>query len=262
MNLLAALENNNLLVLSVVLLLIIPLASISSWYITIKFQKSKSEVKFANKILVSTMLSFQIISILTSILVLLSYLGVLVSNDASLSQTLTIVFIVLSVVLSAAWFIMVIFFSNQIWFYIETEEGKLITLGETIRLSKVTKIIEDDEKSAVYINYLEGKRNLKKLKFSKKTTIGMYFLENVEKMGFALEKGTEITYFKEEIAKIRALALENSAKETSKKENSNEIKESDQKQDSNQIKESTKTKKVSKIKEAKNDDNDISKEEK
>ncbi|WP_339021393.1 hypothetical protein [Spiroplasma endosymbiont of Atherix ibis] len=219
MNLLAALENNNLLVLSIVLLLIIPLASISSWYITIKFQKSKSEIKFANKILVSTMLSFQIISIFTSILVLLSYLGILASNNTSLSQTLVIVFIVVSLLLSAAWFIMVIFFSNQIWFYVEKEEGKLITLGETIKLSKVTKIIEDDEKSAVYINYLEGKRTLKKLKFSKNTTIGMYFLENVEKIGFTLEKGTELTYFKEEVAKIRAEALQNSINESKEKEN-------------------------------------------
>ncbi|WP_338985410.1 hypothetical protein [Spiroplasma endosymbiont of Diplazon laetatorius] len=215
-SLLVSVSNNNLLILSIVLLLIIPLASISSWYLTIKFKKSKSEVKFANIGLLSGMFVLQGLSITTAVLSLLSCLGILIPNESDLNETLLIVFIVVSIVLSAAWFLMVIFFSNQIWFYIDNEEGKLVTLGETIKLSKITKIIEDDEKSSVYVNYLEGRRTLKKIKFSKKTTIGMYFLENASKTGFKSEKGTEMNYFKEEVAKIRATALETSKKELSK----------------------------------------------
>ncbi|AUM62470.1 hypothetical protein [Spiroplasma monobiae] len=228
---LASLSNNNLMLLSIILLLVIPLASISAWYLTIKFKKNKSEIKFVNTPVLATMLTLQITSIITAILSLLFYLGFIIEIPANeeLALTMMIVFIVLSVVLSAAWFSMVIFFSNQIWFYIDKEEGKLVTLGENIKLSKITKIIEDESKSAVYINYLEGKRTLKKLKFSKTTTIGMYFLENASATGFKVENGNEINYFKEEVAKIRATALNVSKPEDKKQEAKKEKQENEDK---------------------------------
>ncbi|QHX36468.1 hypothetical protein [Spiroplasma sp. BIUS-1] len=217
-NLLSTIEDgNNLLIISIVLLLVTPLSSISSWFITMKFKKTKSEIKFSSNPLLSTLITIQLLSIASSLLSLFSYFGLLAKEEDT-ARILLIVFVVFAAVLSAIWFSMVIFFSNQIWFYIEKEEDKLVTLGETIKLSKIVKIIEDDEKSAVYVNYLEGKRTLKKIKFSKKTTIGMYFLEIAEKTGVKPEKGNESDYFKEEVAKIRQAALQTSKPEVKKQD--------------------------------------------
>ncbi len=208
-NNLLSLEASNLLILSIVLLTVAPLSSVYSWYLTGLFKTNKSEVKFANKLLVGIMICLQILSIVAAVMSLVFYFIDLKSK--SLSNSLFIVCIVISFVTSAIWFSMVLFFSNQLWFYIDDE--KIVTLGESIKLSKIQKIIEDDEKSAVYVNYLEGRRTIKKIKFSKKTALGIYFLENASKTGVNPEKGDEVTYFKEQVAKIRSEALEISQKD-------------------------------------------------
>ncbi|ALD66147.1 hypothetical protein [Spiroplasma cantharicola] len=200
-NNLLSLEQSNLLILSIVLLTVAPLSSIYSWYLTLQFKTNKSEVKFANKLWVSIMITLQFLSIASSIMSIVFYF-----IDLNLSQTLFIVCIVIAFATSAIWFSMVLFFSNQIWFYMDEE--KIVTLGESIKLSKIQKIIEDDQKSAVYVNYLEGRRTIKKVKFSKKTALGIYFLENASKTGVTPEKGDQVSYFKEQIAKIRQEALE------------------------------------------------------
>ncbi|WP_339034566.1 hypothetical protein [Spiroplasma endosymbiont of Cantharis rufa] len=206
-NNLLSLEASNLLVLSVVLLIVAPLSSIYSWYLTSLFKTNKSEVKFANKLLVGITIGLQILSILGAVMSLVFYF----IDLKSLTKSLFITCIVIAFVSSAIWFSMVLFFSNQLWFYIDDE--KIVTLGESIKLSKIQKIIEDDEKSAVYVNYLEGRRTIKKIKFSKKTALGIYFLENASKTGVNPEKGDEATYFKEQVAKVRAEALEISKKD-------------------------------------------------
>ncbi|WP_342258525.1 hypothetical protein [Spiroplasma endosymbiont of Dioctria linearis] len=206
-NNLLSLQASNLLILSIVLLTVAPLSSIYSWYLTGLFKTNKSEVKFANKLLVGIMIGLQIVSIVAAVMSLVFYF----IDLKSLTMSLFIVCIVISFVTSAIWFSMVLFFSNQLWFYIDDE--KIVTLGESIKLSKIQKIIEDDEKSAVYVNYLEGRRTIKKIKFSKKTALGIYFLENASKTGVNPEKGDEVTYFKEQVAKIRAEALEISKKD-------------------------------------------------
>ncbi|WP_339029565.1 hypothetical protein [Spiroplasma endosymbiont of Cantharis nigra] len=206
-NNLLSLQASNLLILSIVLLTVAPLSSVYSWYLTGLFKTNKSEVKFANKLLVGIMIGLQILSIVAAVMSLVFYF----IDLKSLTMSLFIVCIVISFVTSAIWFSMVLFFSNQLWFYIDDE--KIVTLGESIKLSKIQKIIEDDEKSAVYVNYLEGRRTIKKIKFSKKTALGIYFLENASKTGVNPEKGDEVTYFKEQVAKIRAEALEISKKD-------------------------------------------------
>ncbi|AGR41928.1 hypothetical protein [Spiroplasma diminutum] len=224
-SLLASGEPNNLFIISAVLLLVAFLAAICSWYLTISYKRNSSEIKFASVLMVSVLILTQIISLISSILSIIFALNVIKNID--LSNILTIVSIIIAFITLGISFVMIIFFSNRIWFYMDDE--KISTLGEAIKLSKIQKIIEDDEKSAVYVNYLEGKRTLKKIKFSKKTAIGIYFLEVASKTGIKPEKGNQISYFKEEISKLRAQALELSKKEIKKSENKNETDKKEEK---------------------------------
>ncbi|AGR40931.1 hypothetical protein [Spiroplasma taiwanense] len=235
-NLLAAISGGEqLLILLVILLIAAPLPAMVSWNLALKFRTNKSEEKYINKTLFSIVVLIQSLAILTSILGIIFYF-VSIDNE-SLSKTLVIVFIVLTFVLCASWYSIILFVPQYIWFILEEE--KMTTIGDTLKFLKIRKIIDDEEKGIVYINYSEGKKTLKKLKFSKKTEIGLNFIRLADKTGVKIEKGNQIEYFKEELLKLKGININNDSKiieDNSKQKDSTNLEKENKNSEKNTIK--------------------------
>ncbi|ATZ18869.1 hypothetical protein ESOMN_v1c04870 [Williamsoniiplasma somnilux] len=87
------------------------------------------------------------------------------------------------------------------WFFISKfgivmDDSQIQFLGESIAYDKISKVILDESKSAVYIFYSQGKRSKKRQKFKTTSVSGQFIIKNISLSGKELSKGNADEYFK------------------------------------------------------------------
>lgn len=101
-----------------------------------------------------------------------------------------------------------------IWFFISRfavglDDEKILFIGEKIAYSRITKVIKDEKKHALYINYTQGRRNHKRQKFNLNSVTGQFMLKNIALTGHKAEIGDENEYFKNIISNAAKTSQQN-----------------------------------------------------
>jgi len=189
---------NQFLILSIFLIIFaLLLIGVFAYYL-VQFNKTKDAVvTLKNKPLIIGTFVLQIIPIIIGILLLLfwsfpaeifgtagnngdvwfaTYLGLAIPAFVMLIATIVIMWVCLQKY--------AVGFSNN----------KIFFIGEMIPYSKIKKIVKDTTTGNLYINYIQGKRTLKKQKYSLESVLGQFILANISLTGHQVEEIDQKTF--------------------------------------------------------------------
>ncbi|WP_026389678.1 hypothetical protein [[Acholeplasma] multilocale] len=199
--------STNLLILGVILLAVSTLIAIMMTYYVYKFVTAKSKAKIIGKNLLFVLVGMYIVQLALAISVIAIYSNAdeIFTTESSALGTI--------VALIAVGFVFLIATVVLLWFAlpkfgIAFDEKQISFMGESIGYSKITKVIDDETKGAVYINYLQGKRTNKRQKISKSSMFGPFVIKNIELTGHKIEKGNADEYFKNMAALAKKAEIE------------------------------------------------------
>ncbi|QEH61590.1 hypothetical protein SCHIN_v1c03930 [Spiroplasma chinense] len=211
-----ALSASNFLILLIVSLLavVLPLAVFVKYCINIKRSENK---KVINKLFVVFLISTSVASLATCIVGWIFFYGKSFSAemDPDLAWEMTLSMIVVTYALCCVWYMILLFIPQKIW--IELKEEGIGFPGMDIKAEKIINIINDEESKKLYINYLEGKRKLKKISIPRSTVLGQFLLENSSIVGVTIEVKDQLEFFKDKTKELKLEYLtENEAKRVAK----------------------------------------------
>jgi flagellar basal body-associated protein FliL len=192
--------NTQLFILTIILAAVWFLLTAMFIYYLIQFKKTKAQAKMYGWPLIGTIGGCSLIIFICWVLNLPFYLHAESIFGADQAQTafstvvaLTVIgFVALLVIMIGMWF-----FIAQ--FAVALTNSEILFIGEKIKYSKITKIVKDNKKAAVYINYKQGNRTHKRQKFYLKSVLGQFILKNAKLTGHEVETGDESAYFKSAI---------------------------------------------------------------
>ncbi|ATZ17475.1 hypothetical protein ELUMI_v1c07530 [Williamsoniiplasma luminosum] len=163
-------------------------------YYLFQFKQRKSETSIRSSLMIYLMIAISLV------VTILGITGIVMYTQ---KEVLNIENNLLGIMIGiyAAGFITLVGLMIFIWFGINkfaislTDES-ILFIGEKIDYSKILKIIKDDSKNAVYINYVQGKRSYRRQKFSLNSAFGVWIVKYSELTGHKVEDGNEDEYFK------------------------------------------------------------------
>ncbi|ALX71127.1 hypothetical protein STURO_v1c08760 [Spiroplasma turonicum] len=217
MNLLVDFKNNNqVLIIAIIAAIVVAIPAILTYYLFINFLKAKKP-KYLSKLSFSLLNLNIFFSLVFSILSIVFIKLEIINTDTD--SILVVVFLAISYLLIVLLYVILFFFSQYIW--VLFDDNKLITLAEKINYEKITKIVDDvDSNKNVYLNFVEGTRRLRKIKFAKSTLIGSFFLENAKFSGVEPEQISQSEFINDLEVKNREAAYEKVKKSDKKKNDS------------------------------------------
>lgn len=208
---------SNFLIMLVVALLVTIVPTIWFFTLYIKFCKAK-EPKFLSLPWLIGITVAQMASIICTVLGWIFFYGegVLGSGAAAgaLGFKLVLIFVIMTFALTAIWYAILLGWAQNIWILVE--ENKISNPSLSFSKQKILKIIKDEGKGKVYINYLESKSNLKKVAFSVGSTIGQFILTNEKILGAEVSVGNQEEFFKEKMVELKTVPTSATSKATPK----------------------------------------------
>ncbi|PPE05288.1 hypothetical protein [Williamsoniiplasma lucivorax] len=196
--------NTPLLILGIILMVASIIILGMFVYYLYQFKQRKAKVKIKNPIMI-----YIVIAILAVVLIL-GIIGVVLFTQSHAifydqlkpdtnygADTAVIALIVVYVFGYIGLFgVMVFIWFGLNKFAISFTDDEIMFLGEKIEYAKITKIVQDNTKNAVYINFAQGKRSYRRQKFSLNSSIGAWVVKHADLSGHPVEIGDEDEYFK------------------------------------------------------------------
>ncbi|ASP28595.1 hypothetical protein SCORR_v1c08230 [Spiroplasma corruscae] len=177
-NILADFKNSNqMLIMSALCLLIICIPTLLMYYYFIFYLKTKNKSKFLSKLSFSLIHLVIVFGLICSIISLVFIKADII--DANTDSIIVIAFLVLAFISTALFYFVIFCYSQYIWVVFDGE--KIVTLSEKINYSSITKIVLDTNSNYLYINFLEGTRKNRRIKYNKNTLTGAFIIQEIEK---------------------------------------------------------------------------------
>jgi len=183
---------NQFLILAIVLVIFaLLLVGVFTYYL-IEFNKTKDTVvTLKNRPLIITTFVLQIIPVLIGIILLLfwSLPAQIFGTGPNNGDTWFATYLGLAI----PGFSMLIAVIIVMWtclhkYAVGFSNNKIFFISELIPYSKIKKIIKDTSTGNLYINFIQGKRALKKEKFSLESVLGQFILANISLTGHQVEE--------------------------------------------------------------------------
>nr|VZR99992.1 hypothetical protein MF5582_00365 [Mycoplasma feriruminatoris] len=163
-----------------------------------KFTKKQALATHYNKFYFIIFYTISFISLILAIisLVLFNVKDKVFSQTASENQKLapTIALSVISFILLISKIILLFIFLPRFAFKIT--ENEILYLGEKIEFKTITKIIEDIESHALYINYKPSKRTYKRIKYPKACPFNQALKQSTKSTSLEISNQNANEYFK------------------------------------------------------------------
>ncbi|WP_186788123.1 hypothetical protein [Spiroplasma clarkii] len=140
------------------------------------------------------------------------------SEAGNKAFTLVLTFTILTYVTAVGWYAILLFWAHYIW--IQIEENQIVTISSTIKKEKIVKVIKDENKGKVYINFTESKTSLKKLSFRIGSTMTQFIIENLSASGIKVEVGNQEEFYQNKVVELKSVPAEKLRTAASKKDDS------------------------------------------
>lgn len=185
----------NILILGIVMGIIWALIIGMFSYYLYKFHKNESQAKIYGKtfLLIVGLLGTLLLFTWLTIIIIYSLAGT-IFNSAHESKPIVITLSVIGGALLLAIIVLMWFWLPK--FGIAFDKEKILYMGENIPYMRIKKIILDENKGAVFIFFTQGKRTVKRQKFSTKSIFGQFIIKHGALSGHEVESLDADQYFK------------------------------------------------------------------
>ncbi|WP_338970463.1 hypothetical protein [Spiroplasma endosymbiont of Labia minor] len=198
-------------------------------YLVFKFNKNNSEYKIKNRLIIGLLLSGMVIAIVLSAFLFILYTkgeSILSGTISEINDTASALFISLSTIACVITFaVLIITWFTIYYVLISFEEDKIQFTGEFIAYNRIIKLINDENRGKVYIIFRQGRRGVRKLKYSKSTVVGAFMLENLEKSGHKFEVTDGEIIYRDLVKTVQSQTLEELKKQQALKKTKKETKD-------------------------------------